>query len=565
MSNVQVMNIPPNSSGETFTFIWWLTRALKTAGWRYKASSDGTTKETTGNPNLDKWGGGQQVGSQTGSAAMTITTATSSQFGGRSTVSGMTGATFTTSSPGHFLKITGATNGANNGTFLITKFVSATSVQIENPNAVSETTGGGATWQELSALLDTYAVSGVTLGSGAWLVLQGPSTIKFPIGTATPAFIKGENITQATTGAQGEVIGVYTDSVNGGWLVISPRVSGSGAGVRGWDSVNNVTGAISGVAATPTGTLLEYVREVVFWKNTTTTGHIYFQAIESVTEGTTTSTTGRFSTMASLGTCTATVCPGGQTGGNPTTNGFPTVGTYVAGVGTGGSGAVGTGSTVWTGTAASFTIGLGQILATNCIGDTNTSADGSVVLAIGLPNTSNVAFTGMGFQRLDDQEDGDLDPFVWFMAFSQSNYGAARTGGSTGGSTTDFFTTAQMLTNSSYFGHRRRGFPTGDTYSQFEGAILMNLASTSSLTANVSSRDTVACAYTTVPTREPIWVINDQNVSTKCRKGTLRWCYWINGGNATDTYDTKKWIQFSSTAPSVVVGPGDGVTVPLNQ
>jgi hypothetical protein len=567
MPNVQVLNISPNSSNEQFTFIWWLTRAMKASGWRYKASSDGTTKETTGNPSNDKWGAGQQVGSQTGTAAITVTTPTSTQFGGRTTISGMTGANFTTSSVGHFLVLSGMTNSANSGTWLITRFISATSVQVENPAAVAETSAGTASWTEKNALLDTYAASGVPLGAGAWIVLQGPSTIKVPIGTATPAFLKSENVTQSTTGATGEVLGVYTDTVNGGWLVVSPRLSGSGAGVRGWDSAHNITGAISGVAVAPTGTLLEYVREVVFWRSTTTQGHIYFQAIESVTEGTTTATTGRFSTMASLGTATATICPGGASGGSPSTNGFPTVGTYVAGVGTGGSGAVGTGAGSWTNGTSSTTIGLGQIVCASMIEDTNISADGSLALVTGVPATSNIAFSGCGFQRLDDQEDGDLDPFVWFFPFNGANYAQSRTGGNAGTGVTDFWNSTWFQTNTSYYGHRRRGFATGDTFSTFGGALLENAAGNFALNTNLGNRDSVACTFssTPVPVREPIWVVNDSTVLTKCRKGTLRWIYGVMGGNATDTYDSKRWAQFSSTQVGVVIGPWDGSTNPLNQ
>jgi len=567
MSNVQVLNIPPNSSNEQFTFIWWLTRAMKAAGWRYKASSDGTTKETTGNPSNDKWGAGQQVGSQTGTAAITVSSPSSTAFGGRTTISGMSGANFTSSSPGHFLVLSGMTNSANNGTWLITKFLSTTSVQVENPAAIAETSAGTAAWTEKSALLDTYAVSGVPLGAGAWINLQGPSTIKFPIGTATPVFVKGENVTQATTGATGEVIGVYVDTVNGGWLVISPRVSGTGAGVRGWDSTHSVTGAVSGTSVTPTATLLEYVREVVFWRATTTTGHIYFQVIESITEATTTATTGRFSTMAALGTATATICPGGASGGSPLTNGFPTVGTYVAGPGTGGSGAVGTSAGPWTNDSTSTTFGLGQILCASMIEDTNTSADGSLLLVMGIPATSNVAFSGCGFQRLDDQEDGDLDPFVWLFAFGGANYGQARTGNNGGTAVTDFWNSTWLQTATSYYGFRRRGFPTGDTFSTFGGAALENVAAAFAINTNLGNRDSVACTFSTtpVPVREPIWVVNDSTVLTKCRKGTLRWIYWVMGGNATDTYDSKKWAQFSSSTISVVIGPWDGATIPLNQ
>lgn len=74
---------------------------------------------------------------QTGSAATITVTAVV-------TVTGLTGMTL--ASEGNFLQITGATNAGNNGTFLISNFVSATSVEIINAAAVSETPG--FTWSE---------------------------------------------------------------------------------------------------------------------------------------------------------------------------------------------------------------------------------------------------------------------------------------------------------------------------------------------------------------------------------------------------------------------------------
>jgi len=395
MPHVQFENYALSASNNKLNGIWKLSRAMKAAGWRYKASSDSASKDTGGNPANDKWGGGVAVGAQTGTAAMTITAATTTAFGGRSTVSGMTGANFTSSSVGNFLTIGGAANGGNNGTFLITAFISATSVTVENPAAVSETTAGSASWSEKAATSDTFPA----LSAGAWWCAQGPSTMKVPIGTAVPGnFIRGENVTQATTGAQGEIIGVLVDTVNGGYLVISPRVSGTGAGPRGWGPNQTITGAFSGATATPTGTVIEFVREVVFWLNTTTTGHIYYQCIDSVGEAATTSTTGRFSVMATaIGGADFTHCPGAAVGNDPTTNGFPTKGTMVAGVGTAGPGVVTTGSTDLFNNSNAINAGKVQILVANAIEDVNVSADGSITLAGGVPGAGTTQFEGWGF------------------------------------------------------------------------------------------------------------------------------------------------------------------------
>lgn len=576
MANVQVENYgPTTTSNDEFQAIWQLTRALKTAGWRYKASADSSAKDTTGNPANDKWGGGVLVPGQTATTSFTIGAPSSTSFGGRSTISGLTGFVApTNSSPGsvgHFLTITGATNGANNGTWLITKWISATSVQIENPAAIAETTPGGATWTEVSALLDTYPAN-ITLnaGTGAWWNAQGPSILKVPIGTAVPAtsFLRGENVTQTTSNATGEIIGVLTDTATGfGYLVIAPRLSGTGSGVRGWSNTAIITGATTGATATPTGTIIDYVREIVFWKNTSTSGHIYFQVIDSVGEASTTSTTGRFSTLAALGTATATIAPGGASGSNPTTNGFPTIGSYVA-LGQGSSGAATTGSQTWM--FNNFAVGTGkyQFLCANNIEDTLSSGDGTFTLAAGTPANAASSFLGFGFYRLDDQEEGDVDPYVWLSVTTNSLYVRNRTNNPAGvtNNNGDIFNQGTLSTTITYWmGWRRRGFPTADAWQEFQsGALGAYNGFTPVLALNPSSADRVACSFVTTAVREPLWIGSTQ-IGSKMRKGTVRWLYATMSGNGTDTYDGKRWIQLSSSSNgSWVVGPADTVTIPVN-
>jgi hypothetical protein len=575
MANAQVENYgPTTNNNDEFQAIWQLTRALKTAGWRYKASADSVTKDTTGNPNNDLWGGGVIVTGQTATTSFTIGTPSTTSFGGRSTITGLTGFVAPSSSSGgsvgHFLKITGATNAANNGTWLITKWISATSVQIENPNAIGETTPGTATWTELSALLDTYPAN-ITFnsGTGAWWNAQGPSVLKVPIGTAVPTgYIRGENVTQTTSNATGELLGVLTDTATGnGYLVISPRLSGTGAGVRGWSNTTVITGSTSGFTATPTATIIDYVREIVLWKNTSVLGHIYFQVIDSVGEATTTPTTGRFSTMAALATATATIAPGGATGGNPTTNGFPTVGSFVV-QGQGGSGAASTNSQSWMQNSATVGSGRYQLLCANMIEDSLISGDGTFTIVGGTPANAATSFIGYGFYRLDDQEDGDVDPFVWLSEVTNGAYTRNRTNNPLGttNNNSDVFAQNQLSTTISYWmGWKRRGFPTGDAWQEFQsGALGTYSGNTPLLNLNPTTADRVACSFVTTAVREPIWIASLQSGS-KMRKGTVRWLYATMGGNGTDTYDGKRWIQLSSNSNGPwVVGPADTVTVPVN-
>lgn len=582
--DIQVENFALNTSNDQSSGIWKITRAMKAAGWRYSGSSDGTTKDATFNPNNDKWGPGVQVGAQTATVAFTIGTPTTTSYGGRSTITGLTG--FATTSPGHFLQITGATNAANVGTWLITKYISATSVEIENPAAVAETTPGTATWTELSALGDTFPA----LGAGAWWCGQGPSTMKVPIDTSVPAgtFQRGENVTQTTSGATGELMGVVTYSGGGGYLVIAPRKSGTGGGPRGWGT-GVITGDITGATVTPTATVIEFIREIVFWRSSTTAGHIYCQVIDQAAEGTSSpSGTGRFSTMASLGTCTATVCPGGATGNNPATNGFPSFGTYVAS-GQGGSGAVGTGAISWVNSTALVNTGLSQILCANCIEDVSVSQDGTITWAAGTfaSTTLNTTFAGWGFLRVDDQEDGDVDPYVWYMYPALAAFGRTRVLAANANTSGDVFRVGLILVKSAsgtpFLGWRRRGYQqngvlNGDSWLEMN-AFLVGIAGAVSPTVFAITLptvpETVACSIASVKPRDPIWIVSVgvlNGVSQKMRKGTLRWWYVANiatGATTVNTYDGLRWIQVSALATAsveapVIVGPGDAATTPTN-
>lgn len=571
MPNVTIPNASLISGSSDFISSWWrLTRGLKAAGWRYKASSDGTTKETTGNPSLDKWGGGVQVGAQTATVAFTIATPSTTAKGGRSVITGLTG--FVTASAGRFLEITGATNAANNGTWLITKFISATSVEIENPAAIAETTPGTATWTEKSSVTDTMpAAFQGTAGSGAWWCAEGPSTMKIPIGAGIPTgtFIRGENVVQTTSGATGELLGVMTDAAGGaGHLVIAPRASGTGAAVRGWGAANTITGSTSGATIVSAGTPIEFVRELVIWKgsSTATHGHMYFQCIDSVNESTPGATIGRFSQMATLGTCTATVAPGGATGGAPSTNGFPTVGTYVI-CGQGGPATLGTNQTrLFSGFSNTDSYGVCNAMCANCIEDVGISQDGSYILSISVSASS--AYIGSAFQRCDDGEEGDLDPYVHWQQ-GAANYDSAPTTtartirSAETGSTPETFRSGFIAVNAytPFLGSRRRGFASQDAYQVFQGGFLIFSPGTGTIIQNLGTVDRVATAPVNTAVREPIWIHSTQ-YNQKMRKGTLRWMYWIMGGAATDTYDSKSLVQMSTTIFATVAGPWDGTTVP---
>jgi hypothetical protein len=573
--DTQVENFLLNTSNDQSSAIWKLTRAMKQAGYRYRASSDGTTQDSTGNPNNDKWGLGIIVGAQTATVAFTIGAPTTTSYGGRSTITGLTG--FTAASAGHFLKIVGATNAANVGTWLITQYISATSVIIENPAAIAETTPGTATWTELSSLLDTFPA----LGVGAWWLCQGPSTMKIPLGATSPTgtFQRGENVTQATSGATGEVLGVVTYSGGGGYMVIAPRASGTGGGPRGW-STNTITGTLSGATVTPTATAIEFVREIVFWRASTTTGHIYYQVIDQASEATPSAVGyGRFSAMT--GVATTVVCPGGAATGNPVTNGFPTYGSYVP-LGTGGSGLSTTGPSTW-GDVTAVNLGKCQFLVANCIEDVGISPDGTLTFAMGTPSVGTYAFQGWFFSRLDDTEDGDVDPYIWY--FPTPGGASSRTVAVHGFNTGNNFHTGAVVAGTPMTGWVRRGYANGagtgttlangsngDAFSVFHACMIGTFGGLA-INTTIATADTVACAVASTRVRDPIWIAYAGAVGTymgKVRKGSLRWHFVVSGNAGCDTYDGKRWIQLGSGAlplgtQALVAGPADGSTVPVNQ
>lgn len=87
-------------------------------------------------------GYGSPLSGQTGVAA-TITTFSSPTL----TITDLTG--MTTASVGRFLTISGAASGGNNGTFLISAYISATSVSVINAAGVaSDANSGSITWVE---------------------------------------------------------------------------------------------------------------------------------------------------------------------------------------------------------------------------------------------------------------------------------------------------------------------------------------------------------------------------------------------------------------------------------
>ncbi len=388
----------------------------------------------------------------------------------------------------------------NNGTYVIAQFVSTNNVLLYSPSNsggtapfITASDAGNPTlqWVEFDPRQQGYPLYiSAANGVGAWYNIQGPSVLKIPIGSnvSTGTFIRGENVTQTTTGAQGEILGYQPDSSGGtGFLVISPRIYGTGVqatGVRGWNASANtdtITGALSGATVTTpaSSTPIDYVCEWVFWKNTATQGHIYYQRIDrnpATESSTTSSVAGRFSTMATSGTVTAQVAPASSAGSNPTTNGFPTVGSYVV-IGTATNGSVSTQSGYWSSLVLGTSPGRFHCLVANAIESSGVSADGTWHY---LQSCSGAGYQGMAFERMDNQEDGDLDPYIHQVEGNSTQSSTSRTQDAIGGgSATDSMNTATAWWNNGSFhgykGIRRRGL-SGESFNVFSTGILYDFS-----------------------------------------------------------------------------------------
>jgi len=325
INNVILPNVAKGPGNEDWwPQIWALTRAMKKAGWKVLASSDGTTKTNSDDPALDEWGAGVTTGVSGTDGTLGATA------GGRITFTAGSGTPFTSSDKGRFLSITGGAVAANNHYHQIEEVTSNTVVRLDarrtafTPTDSGETNNGSLNYEVFDPTTETVAGGLATVR--AWLLMQGPSTIKIPIGAAPAVggtsgvtFMRGENVTQATTNAEGEILGwVYDADTTTGYLVVLPRIIGTGTDPYGWDDTYTITGDSSGSTVDQDGDALEYRQQVVFTKTTDQNqGWLFHQCIEPVGES-----ADSFKTLAAAAGCTATIQPGG--GG--TSNDFPAIG-----------------------------------------------------------------------------------------------------------------------------------------------------------------------------------------------------------------------------------------------
>ena len=563
VNNVRLSNLALTQTTTTaFRGFFELTRAMKKAGWKFKASSDGTTKISSADPAADQWGAGTT--SNAGAAAASIAAPTQ----GRATITGLTN--IVASDKGKFLLISAAATGANNNQHQIEEILSSTSVRIDARNfaVAADANNGALTWSIRDPLGNTFNNSAFNMNTIAWWCAQGPSVLKIPITAASVGtFIKGENVVQATTLAEGEVLG-YTYYNATGWLVIAPRVRGSGGGVYGWATGNVITGGRSGATVSQSGTALDYVWEIVFAKPANqTTIQILVGQFNTVAES-----AEMFSFCATQSGATATVHPGGGGTGNAFgahawvmygTNSTPTFGNLIN-----------------ADTSSAMFFSNANVLCVDAIPEQNYTADGSLSLFLfGTVSTiSGQALGGIlyGLHRLNDTEDGEVSVYVSVSPPSlKSPYSTGRT---TAGNLPNlsnshvylhfnYMETSYSNNYTLFSGWRGRGLST-ETFSGFEvaaNAFLQSAFNTVQgfITSRTSRMQSTANLLTKV--RERIWLVDSQLVPYPMVKGSFRWLYWISGDQITDAYGTDPgWVQLGTgdsnyqAGSTMVLGPYDG-------
>jgi hypothetical protein len=461
MSNVQKFYAyDVGTPNNFFSGIWMLTRCMKQAGWTYKASSDGTAKDTSGTAANDKWGGGGTPTSDTYPTAFTSS-------GGR---------------------------------------------------------------------------------AGPWWVASGPATLKVPIGVASSGtFLRGESVSQATSGATGELLGYVFDPTNHGWLIISPRTGT-------FDSTHVITGAISTATVTPNATVKTYTQEVCFWKSTADaqTGNIYWIVADASAES-----AQLFSTLASAAGCTTTIAPGG--GG--TSNGFPAVGITILG-----TAASAVAPQNWMSGNSITTHGL--FSAVNATPGAGVSADGTF-WALFSDTTSSTCGAITGLFRLDDTEPGDVCPFEWCSNAAQvlASYSRLASGVASGPMVwTSFNSSSYTVWN----GYVARGVGTAGSQPDVASYHTTGAPVTVGLVAQCQNPAGLLQVQNHPATAKPMSVdtvsLYNGITGQQQAKGRTRWMRYASIGTLYDTTDSKTWVAWlansGTTNPAVYIGPWDGATTP---
>jgi hypothetical protein len=586
MAHVIIPNNRPQtfaSPGVSINHMWLFPRAMMKAGWSYKGSAAMGVKDTSSNPLSCSFGAPTATG-QSGSAA-----SIGPKTGYDVTITGLQGMVAPTlsnkaGSEGNYLVFSSAANAGNNTIMQITEVISTGSVKARpvltaSSAVASDANNGSIVWSEYDMVTTPYNQS--FSGSQYWIVLRGCNTLRMVFsGNLTGSFQRGEKVTQASTGAEGEIFAITYDPSNYvGWACIFPRVAGTDpSGPHGWATGSALAGASSAATVVPTS-MMEYVTEVVFAsvdsidnrRRGAVTSWLTCCALDGGTEQNQLP-----STLMSSAGCTSTLHPGG--GG--TGNSFPSLGMGFLGIPGSSNHVWMTNSNTDQNNAFSFNT---HMLITNAIPRANRSPDGTFTMLTTMPSIGPYTFGGWTFQHLDDTEEGDVWPFA-FMSPTGEFSGVWESGGGAGGQTTTMRNVDQIWAmvghsdnrNRSWGTWRARGLQTGGgTTDKWVGVWPARLYACSGFpglwpyATNSADSEKVASAAVSTLVREHVVLVNT-GVGTKVRKGRPRWFALMNGGQQCgDTYANRTWIQCRDSGVndanygSFIVGPWDGTTSPV--
>lgn len=565
INNVVIPNVAKGTADrDNWHGIYALTRALKKAGWKVRASSDGSSKLVDDSPELDKFG----AGATTGVSGVSATFA--APVNGRVVVTGLSGIGGTALNPhkGMFLRGTNSAQAGNNHDHQIEEILSPTSVAIDARRAAfTPAAAADVDWEIFDPTEGLAPTQPFSSGTHAWIVLEGPRMIKVPI-TAAPTpgtdfdFIRGENVVQAVTGAEGEFYSYVFDS-GAGYACIAPRVYGSGADPTGWATTNAITGDTSGATLTQVGTAVEYVFRLVIMKDGNfEDGWMAIQCIDPIGE-----TADDFVTLAASVGCTAVIAPGqGGTG-----NLFPLLCTIMLGNNDSALGEE------WCGDSTGI-IGNTQIVCLDVLPEAKHTGEGSWFQATYM-SPDNEGAMGHGLYLMLDGEPGDqLCPYVWQsaavnVAQSVGNATFRRTTAPDGTPTNDQWggnTHETEYTNGDtpYRSWRARGsgLVADDQAIALEVLALTPVYETDQRGIHVIDSGLPFTVRSSPASpkpkqRSPIWLGHFAASTNKFVKGRFKNLTQVSLGGYLDTYDTGTAIGLSSSIGPFVWEPWDGVSI----
>ena len=545
MANAFATNFAVPSSTNVFQLIWKLTRVMKKAGWTVTASSDGTTKDTTGVASADKWGGNADPSADTYPPnSLRDTTAGWIVMSGPQTV-----------------KI--PLSAAPTGIFLRGEFVT---------QATSTATGQllGYVWDAVGS--SGYAVIMPHTGTfnNSNIVTGSLSAATFTP-TGTVVVYKREIVfaKQAASTVNGQIFYICADAAAEAAQLFSAIAATATTTVAIAPGAlgTTVNGGTLGLSTTPITVTVATAGTTGFPASGTFTVNIPGAPVTVTYTGIGGSTTFTGCTIASG---TATMATGYSV------SNFPLKGVCVRG----------TTTLQTTAAAASWlnhnTTGFvatnnGQIACVNATPSAGVTADGSFYVV-----ASNIAVeaglvSGFMFTALDDTEPGDVDPYAFVHPLAETlatwtNQSSTSTSNSTFIVRNNF----DNATKAGFIGYAARGCPVvaRDLPTIWGGSLYGTTLVTgyTSVVGNQIVTRVLNHPATTPPVviMEPFLLHNASlaaQLAPRQVKGKTRWMRITGRGNTYDTYENKTWLavayMYTSNQMAIVFGPYDGVTIPL--